>query len=144
MTKSRRKVAVPAPRKRRATVQLPTKLKEQISQSVLSDGYGMRGKSRWINDAVINFLADPGWLDQLESDRISRNDTADCYTLDDNTYASIRRAALKVMQEDPLNDNPSGIIIRTAICWRIFGLDSRPLRKKLQATLEIKADETKN
>lgn len=38
---------------------LPAELEQKMIQKLVADGYGLRGKSRWIADAIKNFLAQP-------------------------------------------------------------------------------------
>ncbi len=41
----------------RKSFKLPKNIEVEMSQKVIQEGYGMRGKSRWINYAINNFLS---------------------------------------------------------------------------------------
>ena len=43
-------------KKLKLSIALPNKLKEEFKIRVIQDGYGMRGKSKWVNEAVEEFL----------------------------------------------------------------------------------------
>lgn len=125
-----KRVQVPVPRRRkpRTTLRLPESLRARLHAKVVADRYGMRGKSRWVNEAVQRFLSDPSWLDSLGADRLSENGQTDQISLEQDVYTALQQAATTIRREDPLFDNPTSAIIRSAIQWRLSGLDSTSLR----------------
>jgi hypothetical protein len=48
------------------SVKLPAKLDKELCLQVIKDGYGMRGKNKWVNDAIEEFLKLPAYIDYTD------------------------------------------------------------------------------
>lgn len=50
------------------SIKLPKDLNQQLSEQVIADGYGMRGKSQWIVDSIIALLnlSEPDYVELIE------------------------------------------------------------------------------
>lgn len=49
-----------------SSVKLPKQLCEQLTSRVIEDGYGLRGRSKWIVDAITALLDIPGFEEYVE------------------------------------------------------------------------------
>ncbi len=49
-----------------SSVKLPEALYNQVTTKVIADGYGMRGRSKWIVDAILALLALPEFEQYVE------------------------------------------------------------------------------
>jgi hypothetical protein len=122
--------------KKPVTYRLPAAVKEAMLGAVVEERYGLKGKSRWVEEAVLAFLQDRSWKDQvLDGEMTMGNDTKDVVYLDAELKRviedSTRKVALhaaemaqrRIRHEnlDTLNVTVSSII-RAAIAWRFFGL----------------------
>lgn len=122
--------------KKPVTYRFPAAVKDAMLSAVVEQRYGLKGKSRWIAEAIQGFLQDPSWMDQvLDGDMTMGNDTKDVVYLEpelkamveDGTRAVMAHAAemkqKKIRQEnlETLSVTVSSII-RAAIVWRFFGL----------------------
>jgi len=118
------------------TYRMPSRMKDEILKRVIADGYGMKGKSRWIEEAITDFLSERSWKDQvIDLDMITGNDGKDVAYLDRGVKDELDKATLTVKnyaQEsidsgqrceavESLNITVS-LIIRSAITWRMFSL----------------------
>lgn len=134
--KSRTLAATGPSLKKPVTYRLPAAVKEAMLGAVVEQRYGLKGKSRWIEEAVLAFLQERSWKDQvLEGEMTMGNDTKDVVYLnadvkrmiEDGTREVIAHAAemtrRRIRHEnlDTLSVTASSII-RAAIVWRFFGL----------------------
>lgn len=105
----------------KVTVKMPKKLKEALPGLVLSHGYNMRQKSKWVAEAVESLLSRPGWEGALLSEVIAIPDAQDVFSLPENVMTLITTEARRVTIENPsLNANQS-TIVRAAINRRLMG-----------------------
>lgn len=122
--------------KKPVTYRFPGAVKDAMLAAVVEERYGLKGKSRWIAEAIEGFVQDPSWMDQvLDGDMTMGNDTKDVVYLDPDTKRLVESGTRLVMahaadmkqkkirQEniDTLNVTASSVI-RAAIVWRLFGL----------------------
>lgn len=103
--------------KRAVTYRLSQGLIEAMQANVVADGFGLKGKSKWIAEAVEGFLSDRSWRSQAEdSDMSIGNDAKDV------AYLPV---SLKERVDDELKgdtDITVASVIRAAIVWQIYGL----------------------
>lgn len=104
-----------------ATVKLPKKLHQEMQLKIIGDGYGMRGRSKWIQEAIEAFLSQPNFEDLADIASVMeelhvpvniRCKSALTKRLDD--------AILEVRKKFPLMDGVKSNIIRAAICQRLL------------------------
>lgn len=105
-------------------------------QRVVSDGYGLKGKSKWATEAIRQFLQDRSWKDQtLDLQMIVGNDAKDVIYMDLADRKILDRAAIDVyeyaveMKEKGYRsevietlDVSVSAVIRAAIASRLFDL----------------------
>lgn len=114
---------------RRITVSVSEELNHQITLAAVKEGYGMKGKSHWVNEAIKGFLDDPGWIDHLEADRTAGKDKPITLVISADVEPLMAEGVRKLVGASPLARHPQNQIVRGAMVWRLLGLDSRPLRK---------------
>lgn len=121
---------------KRTSLRLPTEIKRRIPHHLLMEGYNLREKSKWVNDAINAFLNDPSWRDQvLDSEQIGSNNDLDAFTIDASVVTRVDDAVDEVIahwRNEVLNNVRGGLvspeeitsaaIIRTAILWKLAGL----------------------
>ena len=108
---------------------LPSKLLMELQMRVVSDGYGLRGKSKWVCEAVIDLFTDNSWLDQFDADMQTGNDTSDIVTLTREAKDAMEHHLPDIAREFPWHESPQSSIIRTAIIRRMHGLSAKTLPK---------------
>ncbi|MEA3413568.1 MAG: hypothetical protein U9R74_18855 [Pseudomonadota bacterium] len=107
---------------KRTTVRLPHRLKQDMVRRMVDDDYGLRGKSRWICEAVEQLLGRTGWTDEMLGDYLLESDDTDVVTLTPHAVEIINRAIPAAIEEYPvLKGGAQSAIIRTAINARVMG-----------------------
>lgn len=103
------------------SIKLQKKLHYKMQQQIISDGYGMRGKSRWVVEAIDMFLQIPDYpllvdiaddMDQL-TDVISIRLTEDYIAKMDNAIINVR---LKFPTMEGVKSN----VVRASIMQRLL------------------------
>ena len=91
-------------------------------RKMIEDDYGLRGKSRWICEAVEQLLERPEWSDEMLADYALKSDDSDVVTLTPSVVKLINSAIPVAIREYPnLKGGAQSAIIRTAINARIMG-----------------------
>lgn len=103
------------------SIKLQKKLHYKMQQRVISDGYGMRGKSRWLIEAIENLLSMPdyptlvdiaGDMDQL-SEIIS-------IRLPEKLMDKLDQAIIQVRRHFPAMEGVKSNLIRASIIQRLI------------------------
>lgn len=130
------KKSVRAPEKKPVTYRLPMRMKSALHAAVVRDGYGLKGKSRWVAEAVVDFLQDRSWRDQvLDVDMVKGNDEKDVVFVDADikdavlaatrqvvAYAAEMRAQGRRLENLDTLVVTQAAVMRAAIIWRLFNL----------------------
>lgn len=110
----------------RTSITITPAVKKALTIRTVEDGYGMRGKSRWIADAAEAFLANPYWKPGvLEVQGVREKTVTDSITLRMETWVKLWRAAIEVALYGAEQDPPEyheisvSLIVRAAIVWRL-------------------------
>lgn len=133
-----KRTGAPSPKRGSAptlTVRMPPEMKRQLSHQVIEDGYGMRGKSRWVSEALEGFLRDRSWPTQVLDGEMgvgSQDADKDVYAI----TAVLREQlgdALNTLRSHVQNEVMDGTypkhmapdvsvsaIVRGAIAWRLY------------------------
>ncbi|NNM60342.1 MAG: hypothetical protein HKM04_11085 [Legionellales bacterium] len=104
------------------SLKLPKNLHYSLLQKVVEDGYGMRGKSRWILEAIEVFfnLSDYPTLVDLADSMDTLNDTLSI-RLPIQTLQKIDEAVIFIRKDFPLMEGVKSKIIRASIMQRLLG-----------------------
>jgi hypothetical protein len=103
------------------SIKLQKLLHYKMQQRIISDGYGMRGKSKWIIEAIEMFLTLPdypalvdiaGDMDQL-SEIVS-------IRLPEELMAKMDQAILKVRRHYPVMEGVKSNVVRASIMQRLL------------------------
>lgn len=103
------------------SIKLQKRLHYKMQQRVISDGYGMRGKSRWIIEAIESFLGLPDYptlvdiavdMDQL-SEMIS-------IRLSEELMLKLDQAIIQVRRDYPAMEGVKSNLIRASIMQRLI------------------------
>jgi len=94
-----------------------------MQSKVVVDGFGLRGKSQWICEAVEELLDREGWTDEIIGDYVFINDGQESIILTDDIVDRINSAIPEAIKAYPhLKGGAQSAIIRTAINARIMEL----------------------
>jgi len=107
----------------RVTVRLPSRLEMDLMQRVISDGYGMKGKSRWVGEAIQNFMALHDFEEYVEYSS-DMNDTEknklQSFYLTKDLVKDLRDAVIRARKKYPELEGVRSLIIRSSIIQRLF------------------------
>jgi len=103
------------------SIKLQKKLHRQLQQRIIADGYGMRGKSRWIIEAIEHFLtlSDFPTLVEIAEDMHQLTDMV-TIRMPENVMWKIEQALVKVRTQYPLIEGVKSNIIRASILQRLL------------------------
>ena len=114
----------------RITVRLPAKLEIDFLQRVITDGYGMKGKSKWVYESIKHFMSLEDFEDFVEyaSDADDKEKSIDTKMqslyFDTNFIKSIHDAVIRVRRKYPHLEGVRSLIIRSSIIQRLFRVKS--------------------
>lgn len=103
------------------TIKLPKPIYQRLLNRVVNDGYGLRGKSKWIIDAIEIFLALPNYPELVDI----ANDMEDLtemvsMRLHSELMTKIDRAVIEVRLQYPAMEAVRSNIIRASIIQAII------------------------
>lgn len=106
---------------RRTAFKLPRSLRDRyIAQVNNSEGYGPRGKSRWVREAIERLFTDDPGLQQVGHAREHEiRDAFDNVIFDTRTEAMVQTGIHLLRSQYPLWEGVQGDIVRAAIVHRL-------------------------
>lgn len=104
----------------RITFRMPLTLQEAMNRAVLeTPGYGSKGKSRWIREAIEELLKDKTLASVGAGEKLVRNEAAELVRMPVELKDRIAHAAGIIRRQDPFMDGVQSAIIRAAIRTRL-------------------------
>lgn len=109
-------------KKIKITARFTTELKKLMLQAVISDGYGLRGKSKWVSEAIENFVK----MDYINLVDIGSEMSAGELKETESFYLSpviidiLEEITIKARLAHPKIEGVKSIIIRSSIFQRLF------------------------
>ncbi len=103
------------------SIKLQKRLHFRIQKRVIEEGYGMKGKSKWIIEAIESFLrmADYLTLVDIADDMEDLTDMLSI-RLPESLLKRIERATLHIRRQFPLIEGVKSNIIRASILQRLL------------------------
>jgi len=105
------------------SVRIATGLQKKMLSKLITQDYGMRGRSRWIEEAILAFLDIEGYEDLVKWDlsgEIRDITKPISLTMAKSTMAKLDNAIVKVRKTFPELEGVKSGIIRAAIIQRIL------------------------
>lgn len=103
------------------TFTLPSALQDEMRKAIVSDGYGLRGKSRWVEEAIFSLLAEKNFPYLVNvSDEMTGFDKVDTICVSKEAKATIDKAVLEIRKKYLSMEGIQSRIIRTALMQRIL------------------------
>lgn len=105
------------------TFMIPERLKNDLRHSVISDGYGLRGKSKWVYEAIEQLieLTDFAELVSINDEMTpSIKGKSETIVVDDVIKRKIDFAVISTRKEYPALEGVQSRIVRTAIIQRML------------------------
>ena len=105
----------------KVTFAVPGKLKKELCERVIQDGYGFRGKSKWMSEAAENLLKLKNFPNLVDyGGEMSGFDEMETAVVDYQLKLKLDEAILQVRKEFPTLEGVTSRIMRTAILQRLL------------------------
>lgn len=103
------------------SIKLQSKLHRQLQRQIIEDGYGMRGKSKWIIESIESFLKLSGYptLVDIADDMDQLSDMVSIRVPEDLMFR-IEKAVFQVRKEYPTIEGVKSNLIRASIIQRLL------------------------
>lgn len=103
------------------SIKLQKKLHQRVQQRIIADGYGMRGKSKWIIESIESLLQleDFPSLVDIAEDMDQLSDMVSI-RLPENLMLRIEQAIVKVRKQYPTIEGVKSNLIRASIIQRLL------------------------
>jgi len=100
---------------------LPVFVEQKVNEYIIAHGYGMRGKSKWIREAIVSLLSFSNYpeLVSLSDQPIGKNKTV-TVRIPQSLLLKLEQSAIEVRKEYPILDGIKSKIVRTAILQKII------------------------
>jgi len=104
-----------------SSVKVSRKLNEQVSIQVIKDGFGMRGKNRWIIEAVKDFLQLPDFISLVElASDVENLSKPVSIRLPIELVKEMDIAVLKIRKQYPLLEGVQSHLIRASMLQKMI------------------------
>ena len=105
----------------RTPVRLPKRLKEELDSAVINEGYGFKGRSLWVEDAIDKLLNIETFYDLVILDEdLDTVSVPDGFSFTIHTRNKLDDALVLVRQHHPRMNAMLSAIIRTAIMQKLI------------------------
>lgn len=105
------------------TVRLPQSLRKEMLKAIIEGDYGMRGKSKWLLEAITAFLNKENFVDFVDigSEMDGSELTAvEAFYLPVELLYTMDHAVLEVRKKYPMMEGVKSVIIRSSIIQKLF------------------------
>jgi len=103
------------------TFVLPAKLQDEMRQKIIADGYGLRGKSRWVSHALQSLLAIDNYHELVNyNDGMLSLEKVETVVLPLEQRKALEEAILHVRQFYPMLEGVQSRILRTCILQKLI------------------------
>lgn len=100
---------------------LPEAMQGELHKQVIEDGYGMRGKSKWIVEAVQSLLQLNNYPELVKlSEELKGFEKQETITVERDLKSSLDAATIKIRKIYPVIEGVQSHIIRTSIMQRLL------------------------
>ena len=105
----------------RTTVRLPLGVRNEMLQKIIEDGYGFRGKSKWITEAIESLLSLTDFEEFVKiADQMSDLPKAEIVYFPPYVKANLDQAIIRVRKRFPTLEGVQSCIIRSSIIQRLI------------------------
>lgn len=114
----------------RKTVALPGDLLFALDKRVVEEGYGLRGRSKWLREALQQLVHYEDYVQLIgmpQGVKSARNVT---FTLDDESMQALNKAVADVRASNVFAEGVSSEVIRTAIYQRLLRTSTETSKRK--------------
>ena len=110
----------------KVTVRFPEPLQQEMLKAIIGDKYGLRGKSKWVSEAIYSFLSRASFVELVdigeEIGEISLS-VVESFYFKQKLVDKIDEAIVTVRKSNPISEGVRSVIIRSAVMQRFFRSD---------------------
>ena len=104
----------------RFPLRISAELKTRLSERVIADHYGPRGKSRWIREALVKMLEDDPHMQRVgQGDKLEEHDEKDLVTFSNSFVLWLADKVLEFQMGAPGVIGARSLLLRSAIRFRL-------------------------
>jgi len=104
-----------------STFKILDTLNQKLDEKVIADGYGMRGKSRWVREAIEDLFAYSNYAELVSiSDEGENAEQSISIRLPRKLFLEIEKAVIAIRKEFPEIEGIKSKVVRTAIMQRLI------------------------
>jgi hypothetical protein len=105
----------------KTTVRLPKATRQEMIQTIIANGYGMRGKSKWVSEAIHQLLAINNFHELVDiGDEIADLTEVESIYLEAQLKEELDKALILIRRFFPTMEGVQSCIIRTSIIQRLL------------------------
>lgn len=108
---------------KKITVRFSKRLKSEMLNTLVNSGYGLRGKSKWLAEAIQLFLKQSNFV-ELAEQGIDINQAelteVEAFYLDFHTIEKVKKATIDIRKQHPLFEGVQSALIRSAVIYRLM------------------------
>lgn len=103
---------------------LPENLSRDMKEQMIREGYDLKGKSRWIQEAIESLFLLKSFPDLVKiNDEMEGLEKLDSISVDKSIKKKLDSAVLKVRTQYPTIEGVQSRILRTAIVQRLLRME---------------------
>ena len=107
--------------KLRTTIRLPKAVQLEMQHKIIDDGYGLRGKSRWVAEAIESLLELGNYHELVDiADEMSDLTQTEVIMVQESLKTKLEAALINVRQHYPELEGVQSRIIRSSIMQRLI------------------------
>jgi hypothetical protein len=107
--------------KYKITFVVPERLKLDLHQQIISDSYGLRGKSKWVSESIHSLLRLENFKDLVQcGDELHGFEKVETIVVPIEIKRELDTAVVALRREYPLLEGVQSRIIRTSILQRLI------------------------
>jgi hypothetical protein len=101
---------------------LPMALQKDLKEHVVKDNYGLRGKSRWVSEAIVTLLGVKSLPELVKlNDAMQGFEKLESIVVARNIKKQLDEAVIDIRKHYPAIEGVQSRIVRTAIVQRLLG-----------------------
>jgi len=100
---------------------VPEAMQHEMRCQVIDDGYGMRGKSKWVSEAIEQLLSNEFYAEYVNLTEDKRKvNKVETVLVEPRVKECIDRAVLEIRKKHPLLEGVKSCLVRTSIIQRLL------------------------
>lgn len=108
---------------KKVTIRFSSRLKSEMQTALIKSGYGLRGKSKWLAEAIQLFIQQSNFVEFAEQGMdINQAEltVVEAFYLDFVTLGCVTAALIDIRKQDPLFKGVQSALIRAAVIYRLM------------------------